>query len=61
MAHTHRTFSIGDAVVGDLVVTPHGVSFFSVRSDLKNCDGRLYRSLDEAAADVTRALEREAA
>ena len=61
MAHKHLAFTVGGAVVGDLVVTMHGVSFFSVRSDLRSCDGRLYRTVDEATADVTRLLAHEAA
>jgi hypothetical protein len=56
MQHTHLPLVLQGVVVGDLVVAPHGVTFFTVRGDLRHCDGRSYRTADEAAAAVAEEL-----
>ena len=57
MGHRHIALHVGDQIVGDLVVTTHGVSFFSVHPDLRRCDGRVYRSVDEVTSEVAKTFQ----
>jgi hypothetical protein len=52
----YRPLLLDGAVVGDLVVSQHSISFYSVRAELSALDSRSFRSEAEAMAAITALL-----
>lgn len=56
MAQTHLPLVVDDQVVGDLVIGAHSASFYSVRRELRDLDGRTFRNVGEVSDTVASRL-----
>lgn len=55
MAQTHPLV-VDDQVVGDVVIGTHSTSFYSVRRELRDLDGRTFRDMSELSNTVASRL-----